>query len=106
MRTTIVCFLSWLAHYAAMTAAFAQTSTNQTLAYTLLEGSYLIDDCLICGRPTILWPMRGTFNLTLIEENPLFRRYAVRDIKFTTQNDPPYAVAGQGTYQIGGEVAL
>src|SRR5262245_51176717 len=106
MRTNITGFLSCLAECLITTVAFAQSSTNQTWAYTLIEGSYLVDDCLICGRPTIPRPMRGTFNLTLVEANPLFRRYAVRDINFTTQNDPPYVVTGQGTYQIGGEVAL
>src|SRR5262245_20350670 len=85
MRTNITGFLSCLAECLITTVAFAQSSTNQTWAYTLLEGSYLVDDCLICGRPTILRPMRGTFNLALVEANPLFRRYAVRDINFTTQ---------------------
>ena len=102
MRTIITGLLICL----ATAVAFAQPSTNQTWAYTLLDGSYLVDDCLICGRPTIMWPMRGTFTLTLLEENPLFRRYAFRDINFLTQSPSPYDVTGQGAYQIGGEVAL
>ncbi|PYI82679.1 MAG: hypothetical protein DME26_16805 [Verrucomicrobia bacterium] len=106
MRTALLPLLSCLAQCFNFAGAFAQSSTNQTWAYRLVEGSYLVDDCLICERPTIQWPLRGTFNLALVEENPLFRRFAVRDINFVTRSDPPYVTTGQGTYQIGGEVAL
>src|SRR2546430_880420 len=43
--------------------------------YRLLEGSYLIDDCLPCARPTFMLPMRGSFTLILTEDNPLLARY-------------------------------
>jgi hypothetical protein len=81
-------------------------TTNNVWAYSLLEGSVLVDDCY-CGRPTIEIPMRGTFNLTLLDNNPLFARYELRDISFVATNEfQAYAVTGSGVYQIGGEVAL
>jgi len=76
--------------------------------YRLLEGSTLVDDCLICARPTILQPMRGSFRLVLIENTPLFSRYALRDVSFLagSPTNEAYSVVGAGTYQIGGEVAV
>jgi hypothetical protein len=76
--------------------------------YTLLNGSTLTDDCPICGRPSIPLPMQGTFQLRLIQENPLFATYALENIAFDA--GPPggttYKVRGQGIYQVGGEVGL
>jgi hypothetical protein len=80
-------------------------STNQPWAYLLLNDSYLVDDCLICGRPTIQVPMRGSFSLRLIEENVLSARYAVENVQLKT-GDWPYRVTGGGTLEIGGEVAM
>jgi hypothetical protein len=86
--------------------AFAQIpSINQSWTYWLVDGSYLLDDCLICGRPTIQVPLRGTFKLRLIDQNPLFASYAVEDVRFTGGSGP-YHLTGSGTFQIGGEVAI
>jgi hypothetical protein len=76
--------------------------------YTLLEGSTLTDDCPVCGRPTIILPMRGSFSLRLLDDNGLFATYALGDISFTAGGGPTmaYQVTGSGTLQIGGEVAL
>jgi len=86
----------------------AASTNGAVAAYILLEGSYLVDDCPVCGRPTILQPMRGTFELVLQEENPLFSRYSVRNVSFQAGNSAGwlYTVKGGGTYQIGGEVAI
>ena len=76
--------------------------------YTLLPDSTLTDECLICNRPTLLVPMRGTFQVRLLDENPLFATYAVEAVSFVA-GDPAgrlYKAVGQGTYSIGGEVAL
>lgn len=75
--------------------------------YKLMEGSYLIDDCTICGRPTIPVPIRGSFWLKRTWENPLFSYFAVRGLRFESSS-PYFQYAGRfnGTYQIGGEVAL
>src|SRR5437899_7028419 len=76
------------------------TNRAPTIAYTLLDGSYFIDDCLICGRPTILQPLRGTFELVLEQNTPPYIRYAVRNVDFTAS--PGYSgevhLTGTGTY--------
>src|SRR5690348_14609408 len=86
----------------------ASTPTNGAVwAYTLVEGSYLVDDCPVCGRPTILLPMRGTFSLALVDQNPLFSTYEVRDISLKAgYSGWQYTVTGGGFYRIGGEVAV
>jgi len=71
--------------------------------YQLLEGSYLIEDCSLCGRPTIFRPMRGSFNLVLTERNPIVARYSLQNISFTAGTN---RITGSGTFQIGGEVAI
>lgn len=92
----------------AVTGATPSVSGAQNqVSYMLLQGSTLTDECVICGRPPLILPMRGTFVLTLREENPLFTVYDVRDIKFNASNGySNYDVSGDGTYEIGGEVAL
>jgi hypothetical protein len=89
--------------------AGAQSSTNPPIwRYSLLEGSYLTSECLPCGGPIIQRPLRGRFDLVLVEENALFSRYALKDISFLVGSGPnvTYTVIGEGTYQTGGEVAL
>src|SRR6266705_6103518 len=89
----------------------AGPQTNTTVLdwhYQLLEGSTLLDDCLICARPTILQPMRGSFRLVLIEDIPPLARYELREISFQagSSTNAHYTVLGGGTYQISGEVAV
>lgn len=78
------------------------------VTYTLLDGSYFVDDCLICGRPTILQPLRGTFDLALVQNTPPYLKYAVRNVDFTTS--PGWAgearLTGGGTYVRFEEFAL
>ena len=51
--------------------------------------------------------MRGTFTLSLIEENPLYSHYVLTNIAFTAGwAGNEYRVDGQGEYELGGEVAL
>lgn len=80
----------------------------RVVSYTLLDGSYLVDDCLICGRPTIEQPLRGTFDLVLEQDSGTFTRYAVRNIDFTAS--PAWTgevhVTGNGTYERFEEFAL
>jgi hypothetical protein len=80
----------------------------QVWNYALLEGGMLQDECLICGRPPIRVPLRGTFQLRLVDQNPLWRTYALDNISFAGGAPPgaQYKVAGQGTYTVSGEVAL
>ena len=86
---------------AGVGSIFAQdpTPTRQRVSYTLLEGSYFVDDCLICGRPTIQQPLRGTFDLVLVQYTPPYIRYAIQNLDFATEG--PWLqrhLTGQGTY--------
>jgi len=86
--------------------AFAQTTTaDPAWTYLLLHDSYLLDDCQVCDRISVPVPMRGRFNLRVLEQNTLFTRYALEDIQFTA-GDRPYRVTGSGTLEIGGEVTV
>ncbi len=86
--------------------AFAQApTTDRSWAYLLLNDSYLLDDCPVCDRVSIPVPMRGTFNLRLIDPSPISSRYALENIQFEA-GDRPYRVTGGGTFEITGEVAV
>jgi hypothetical protein len=78
------------------------------VTYTLLDGSYFVDDCLICGRPTIMQPLQGTFDLVLVQNTPPYLKYAVRNVEFTAS--PGWAgetrLTGDGTYVRFEEFAL
>ena len=76
--------------------------------YSLEKESYLIDDCTVCGRPTILVPIEGTFLLGEVAgpPNPT-STYRIDGIDFkSTGKGPAYTVSGAGAYRQGGEVAL
>jgi len=77
-----------------------------TVAYALQPGSWLID-CPYCDRLPVTWPLRGTFSLTRLESIPLFASYELTGIAFQagTNTGPQYTISGNGTYQVGGEVA-
>jgi hypothetical protein len=76
------------------------------MSYMLLESSTLVEDCPICGRPPLIMPLRGTFQLVFREQDPLFTIYDVKDISFEGGSGAfTYTVIGEGTYEIGGEVA-
>jgi hypothetical protein len=84
----------------------AQTPPSPVWRYTLLPGSMLTDDCSGCGRPTISLPLRGTFDLRLLEETPLFALHAVTNVSFSAggAGQDAYKVTGHGRFEIGGEV--
>src|SRR5207248_3333922 len=69
--------------------------------------SSLVDECPVCGRPTIEQPMRGVFDLVWLLQGPLFTEYAVSNIDFSAGSLAGrfYTVKGNGHYRIGGEVA-
>ena len=99
--------LAFVLFLAGGRAVFAQApTTNQPWAYRLLSDSYLLDDCPLCDRISIPAPMRGAFNLRLLENNTLSSRYAIEDINFTAGSARTYAVKGSGTFEVGGEFAV
>ena len=102
----------WLAIMAWAFAGLLQVHAGQAgegarWRYTLLDPSFFVDDCPICGRPTIVRPMRGTFDLVLRAQNPLFSEYTLEGIDFRAPGfgADPYLITGSGSYQFGGEVA-
>lgn len=82
--------------------------TNEGWRYTLLDASTIADDCPICGRPTIAYPLRGTFDLVLVGTGPLFTEYRMTNISFyaLSKEQPLYTVSGTGTYRLGGQFAI
>jgi hypothetical protein len=87
----------------------AQTSLPPaTWLYRLLDGSELTDDCPICDHLPFVGPMRGTFEMSLIMQGPLFSTYEITNIFFTaaTGGGRAYRVTGQGVYELGGELAI
>ncbi len=95
--------LVWAATLIPVTAQVASR-----VAYTVLEGSYFVDDCPICGRPTILLPMRGTFELVLQQNTAPYTRYAVQTLDFTAGAGTSLEkhITGQGTYTRFEEFAI
>jgi len=81
---------------------------SNAVRYTLLDGSYFIDDCLICGRPTIEQTLSGTFDLVPIVDAGTVRQYAVRNIDFNTGPGlhGKAHITGSGTYQVFAEFAV
>jgi len=73
--------------------------------YELLDGSWLEDECEVCGRPGIRVPVRGTFDLRLVESNPLEARYAVENLEVRSVGGG-YVIRASGSYVQGGEVAV
>ena len=103
-----LCTLLWLIVMMLTVGATAPAATSPVWHYQLLPGSYLIDDCPPCGRPTLREAMIGTFDLRLVEENPLFSKFVMENITLTSGSvaGRAHKIVGKGMYQVGGEVAL
>lgn len=93
---------------ACMTVACSSLCWSQVqVSYRLLEGSTITEDCTICDRIPITLPLRGTMVLSLREMNPLMTTYDVTDVQFRSDDvSQMFDVTGEGTYTIGGEVAI
>ena len=89
-------------------AASGLSLCAQPLQYTLLAESRFMDDCLICGRPTIAVPLHGTFMLVPEEVTPLFTKYRLDNIAWVGGfgTNVSYDIRGSGTYTVGGEIAV
>ncbi len=76
--------------------------------YSLLHSSTLTDECLACGRPPVVLPLAGTFQLRLVQETALFATYALENIAWdaTAPDGTTYRIRGGGIYQVGGEAGL
>ena len=103
--------IAWTVFLIGPVVSTVEAQTNAAggpWVYRLLAGSYLIDDCLPCARPTFMLPMQGSFTLILTEDNPLLARYELRDLSFVAASPgaAPYRLAGKGSWTMGGEVAV
>lgn len=76
--------------------------------YQLLEGSTLLNDCLVCDRLSIPKPLRGSFDLVLETSNPVNATYSLTNIQWQTTDWPMsgYRLEGSGQFTTGGEVAI
>jgi hypothetical protein len=73
------------------------------------SGSFLVDDCLGCERPTYLIPMQGSFLLEVVGFEPpelvLWYKVHCLDLQSASE-DFHYDVTGNGIYNQGAELAL
>src|SRR5687767_7296112 len=101
-------FLAWLILVISVSETSAQKASPPGLAYRLLEGSTLVDDCLICGRPSLVFPLRGTFTLVRTNSTPVGAQYALRDIDFYTgvRSNAQRLISGQGHYESQGHFVV
>lgn len=80
---------------------------SRAVHYQLIDGSYLLDDCPVCARPSIQWPMRGSFEMRVVETGPFSTRYAIEKINFRAGGvDNPYQFQGAGTLDVSSAFAL
>src|SRR5260221_7822840 len=84
----------------------ASPGLPEPVAYQILDGSYCIDDCLPCGRPTVPVPITGTFSLGELDAVSLYQPWRVDDLQVKTSSADVAFVVGAGIYRQGGEVAL
>ena len=100
--------LAALALWCLLTQLLPAQTSDAPWRYSLVHGATLTDDCPVCDRPALVLPLRGSFDLRLLDTNPLFTTYALEDIRFSAGHEggPRYTVSGTGEYRVGGEVAL
>jgi hypothetical protein len=88
----------------------AQATALPGVMYRLEDGSTFQRGCFgPCDCPVgSLVPLRGTFRLTPAGSDPLFAHYAVTNVDWTVAqlDGSTLAIAGAGTFKIGGEVAI
>ncbi len=88
------------------TLVTAQTATPALpIVYQLVADASLLDDCPVCGRPSILVPMRGSFTLRLLDESLPATHYALENVHFTA-GDRPYLVTGGGVLTLLGDFTV
>lgn len=81
---------------------------SEVWRYQLLGPSTYLNECPPCGRPSILQPLRGHFDLSLKSSNPLFTQFQLTDIRLNVGGESPQGIQliGTGDWTVGGEVAL
>ena len=92
----------------SLALAAAQPTTDLPWQYILLKGSEIVDECPICDRVPIPVPIHGSFQLRLVQHGPLFSYYTLENIDFSGGSpfSTSFKITGQGTYQVGGQLAV
>jgi len=92
---------------ATVNTSLGMAQQQRPVRYRLIEGSTLLDECTICGRPPIVVPIQGSFWLDPNETDPLFSNFIIRCLHFRSINPVAgYEGSMNGIYHVGGEVAL
>src|SRR5438552_5146062 len=99
----ILCCLIW-----DLGLGQSRAQVTNRVTYTLVQGSYLLDECLICGRPTIEEPLRGRFDLVLLQDTAPYSRYSIENIDFVAGQGTSLErrITGEGIYERFEEVAI
>lgn len=75
--------------------------------YRTVADTRLVNACIVCGQRIIPVPLRGGFDLVHSGGNPLIERYHVFNVRLSDGAEPPgVEITGEGTLEIGGEVAV
>lgn len=99
-----------MAFLCVLTLGTSLIGCSLPVVYDLKSGSMYHEGCVDpCLCPVASNEVHGTFSLIQLSPTPLFTRYSVTDISWTVVNSSGgvvHKITGQGTYQIGGEVAV
>jgi len=109
LAMTIPCYFVVFVHPCGMASAQAAMDAGTTggpARCRLADGSLLIDDCTICGRPTIPVPITGGFRLITEEPDMYYENYRVEDFNLEGYGWGEYRARLEGTYRLGGHLAI
>lgn len=86
----------------------ARAQSDGSVPYALKDDSAFETGCFgPCDCAVLAVPLRGTFVLTRVDQNPLFTTYSLSDVSWTAvYPDRKIGLAGSGTYRVGGEFAV
>ena len=107
MRITTSCFGTGFL-LMATALPLAQAGGQGSVPYKLSPESQFETGCFgPCDCAVIGVPLGGTFRLEFVQDNGLFRTYAVRDVDWTFgPRGAEQPITGAGIYRVGGEVAV
>lgn len=87
--------------------AASEIFKNGPVRYRLVEGSTLLDDCLLCERVSSPIPISGIFWLVPKEPDIWFLHFSVRNLRFkSSRSAVGYIGQLEGDYEIGGDFAF
>lgn len=93
---------AWIFASLMMVASLAQgPASGRAWRYEALTDTSILDDCPICGRPSIFIPLRGSFSLV---GTATANHYRIENILLVSDlsEAPEYRITGSGTVAVGG----